>query len=269
MPLQPASGNAVISSAMARTLRIVLLLFVLATVAQWAWIERQRVTDWAQPLRVVAYPIDADDTDASRTYLAGLNRAAFAEIEQYFADEAQRHGLKLARPVEIDLGPRIAKQPPELPRQPGVLAALSWSLRMRFWAWRNDAYPGPKPHVRLFVVYHDPARSPRLAHSTGLSKGMIGVVRVFASKSQQAANNVVIAHELLHTFGATDKYDLSTNLPLFPDGYAEPGANPRFPQRHAEIMAGRIPRSASEAQIPAGLDETLIGARTAAEIHWR
>lgn len=254
---------------MTRALRIVLLLFALATVAQWAWIERQRVTEWAHPLRVVAYPVDADDTEAARSYLAGVDAAAFAEVEDYFAEQAKRYGLKLARPVEIFLGPRVANQPPELPSGSSVLGALSWSLRMRFWAWRNDDYPGPKPHVRLFVVYHDPAKSPRLAHSTGLAKGMIGVVRVFAAKSQQRVNNVVIAHELLHTFGASDKYDPSTNMPLFPDGYADPGANPRFAQRHAEIMAGRIPRSPFAAEIPASLDETLIGARTAVEIHWR
>lgn len=269
LQLQPETSNAVTFCAMARALRIALLLFALATVAQWAWIERQRVTDWEHPLRVVAYPIDADATGASRAYLAELNAADFSEIEEYFADQARRYGLKLARPVEMYLGPRVAKQPPELPKASSVLGALSWSLRMRFWAWRNDDYPGPKPHVRLFVVYHDPASSPRLAHSTGLSKGMIGVVRVFAAKSQQRVNNVVIAHELMHTFGATDKYDPSTNMPLFPVGYADPSANPRFPQRHAEIMAGRRPRSLFEAEIPSSLEETLIGARTASEIHWR
>lgn len=261
--------DAVTFFAMGRVIRIALLLFVLATVAQWAWIERQRVTDWAHPLRVVVYPIDADGTESSSAYLAGQDRSVFAEIEEFLANEGRRYGLKLARPVEMSLGPRVASQPPDLPRESGVLAALSWSLRMRFWAWRHDDYPGPKPHVRLFVVYHDPARSPRLAHSTGLAKGMIGVVRVFAEKSQERVNNVVIAHELLHTFGATDKYDYATNMPRFPDGYADPAANPRFPQRHAEIMAGRRPLSMFEAEIPTSLGQTLIGAGTAAEIHWR
>lgn len=254
---------------MARTLRIALLLFVLATVAQWAWLERQRVKEWKHPMRVVVYPIDADGTDASRAYVDRLDAAAFAEIADYFAEEAQRYGLPLARPVEMYLGPRVASQPPELPREQTVLGALSWSLRMRYWAMRNDDYPGPRPHVRMFVAYHDPARSPRVAHSTGLAKGMIGVVRAFAIPAQHRMNNVVIAHELLHTFGATDKYDFATNMPRFPDGYADPGANPRFPQQRAEIMGGRIPRSPFAAEIPASLDQTVIGERTAAEIHWR
>jgi hypothetical protein len=254
---------------MSRSIRIALLLFVLATVAQWAWMERQRVTDWAHPLRVVVYPIDADRTAASNAYVAGLDRSALVEIEDFLAAEAGRHGLGLARPVEIALGPRVHALPPEVPAQAGVVRALAWSLRMRVWAWRHDDHPGPRPHVRLFVVHHDPARSPRLAHSTGLAKGMIGVVHVFAAQSQARANNVVIAHELLHTFGASDKYDPATNLPRFPDGYADPAATPRHPQRQAEIMAGRRPLSMVDAETPASLDETLIGDRTAAELHWR
>jgi hypothetical protein len=82
------------------------------------------------------------------------------------------------------------------------------------------------------------------------------------------SNAVIIAHELLHTVGATDKYDFATNLPRFPDGYAEPERTPRYPQAFAEIMGGRIPVSEIRADIPVTLDQTLIGAATAAEIGW-
>jgi len=40
---------------------------------------------------------------------------------------------------------------------------------------------------------------------------------------------VVIAHELLHTVGATDKYDPATNESSLPEGYAEPDKIPLFP----------------------------------------
>jgi hypothetical protein len=118
------------------------------------------------------------------------------------------------------------------------------------------------------VWYHDPAVSPRLPHSTGLQKGLIGVVNAFAASDLEGSNNVVIAHELLHTLGATDKYDPSGNLPLFPDGYANPEARPRVPQKRAEIMAGRIPISETQAETPAGMAQVVIGARTAREINW-
>ena len=97
---------------------------------------------------------------------------------------------------------------------------------------------------------------------------MIVIANAFASAEQEGANNVVIAHELLHTFGATDKYDPATNMPIYPEGFAEPDAQPLLPQQRAEIMGGRIPRSRSEADIPRSLEQTMIGATTAREIHW-
>jgi hypothetical protein len=82
-------------------------------------------------------------------------------------------------------------------------------------------------------------------------------------------NNVVITHEFLHTLGATDHYDLATNLPLYPDGYADPDLKPLLPQRFAEIMAGRTPKSQTEAVIPESLDSVVIGSKTAMEINWQ
>jgi hypothetical protein len=139
---------------------------------------------------------------------------------------------------------------------------------MRYWAWWHDTHKGPRPDVRIFVSYHDPARSSRLPHSTGLQKGLLGVVNAFASADMDGSNNVVIAHELLHTLGATDKYDFSANLPVYPDGYAEPDAKPLHPQRRAEIMAGRIPLSDSRADTPHGMHQVVIGQKTAREINW-
>jgi len=66
-------------------------------------------------------------------------------------------------------------------------------------------------------------------------------VHLFAARSQAAQNDIVIAHELLHTFGATDKYDAGSDAPRYPEGFAEPQREPRYPQRYAEIMAGRVP----------------------------
>ena len=79
-------------------------------------------------------------------------------------------------------------------------------------------------------------RVSRVATRSGLQKGLIGVVNAFASDEQAAQNNVVIAHELLHTVGATDKYDPRTNQPSHPDGYAEP-------DRAAAACRRRSPRS--------------------------
>jgi hypothetical protein len=95
---------------------------------------------------------------------------------------------------------------------------------------------------------------------------MVGIVNAYAGKRQAGTNNVVIAHEFLHTLGATDKYDPASGMPDFPLGFAEPDRTPRFPQRFAEIMGGRIAISKTDAMVPKNLKFVTIGAQTAEEI---
>ena len=72
-----------------------------------------------------------------------------------------------------------------------------------------------------------------------MQKGLIGVVHAFAQRQMAGTNNIVITHELLHTLGATDKYEPGSGAPLFPIGFADPSQKPLYPQEAAEIMAGR------------------------------
>ncbi|MEI2420481.1 hypothetical protein V6O07_09410, partial [Arthrospira platensis SPKY2] len=79
-----------------------------------------------------------------------------------------------------------------------------------------------------------------MQHSLGLQKGLIGLVNGYAGEEHAGRNNLVAAHELLHTLGATDKYDMDTLEPIWPDGYADPTQFPLYPQTRAEIMSGRL-----------------------------
>lgn len=255
--------------AMLKFLRIAILLIILATVAQEAWLATSRATSWRDPLRVAIYPLNGDGSAATAGYLKGLRPSAFGQIEDFFAEEAQRHALSLARPVSITLAQPISELPPQPPRNGSAFDNVAWSLKMRWWAWRHDAVPGAKPQIRLFVLYFDPASHDRLPHSVAVQRGMIGLVNAFATQAMAGSNAMIIAHELLHTVGATDKYDPASNLPYFPNGYAEPERTPRHPQTFAEIMGGRIPITEASAEIPASLALVLIGPATAAEIGWR
>jgi hypothetical protein len=145
---------------------------------------------------------------------------------------------------------------------------MLWSLKLRYYRWRALAASSPRPQIALFLLYHDPALTRSVPHSAGLQRGLTAVVHLFASPAQDAQNRIVITHELLHTFGATDKYDLATGLPSYPDGFAEPQLTPRFPQRLAEIMAGRMPVSAAQARLPESLEDERVGPLTAREIGW-
>jgi hypothetical protein len=252
---------------MFRLLRIFVLVLILIGVAWATWSAKARTTSWEYPLRVAIFPVDADGSPATQRYVRSLSVETFQPIAEFMRQEAGRYGLLLATPVEMYLAPEIRGAPPPPPFGGNMLQVMLWSLQMRFWAATN-AKLEPKPHVRMFVLYHDPARVTRVAHSLGLQKGLIGVVNAFASAGQDGENNVVIAHELLHTVGATDKYDPRTNQPAYPDGFADPDREPRYPQDYAELMAGRLPISEAEAEMPRGLSQMLIGTKTAREINW-
>lgn len=249
---------------MHRNLRILLLLFVLAAIAGLQFGERLWVRSNAHPLEVAIYPIAADAAGAD--YLPRVRVDDYQEIATFLASEAQRWRHRLVTPARITLEAPIRDLPPPAEAH-SVLEAIQSSLRMRWYAFRHTPFWGSLGTVRLFVLYHEVRPDLPLPESHGLQKGLFGVVHVFASDAQRAQNNVVIAHELLHVLGASDKYDLR-GQPLDPTGLADPYAQPRYPQFKAEIMAGRIAVSASEAVIPKSLAETTIGYATAAEIGW-
>lgn len=255
---------------MFRTLRITVLLALLLAVGVGSWQTTRRIASWDVPLRVAIHPIAGDGSDATRRYVASLTSQTFQPIERFIADEAGRYDVKTSfgDHLRIRLGLEVREKPPPPPIDGSVLAVMWWSLKLRYWAWSVATPIKPAPDVTLFVVYFDPKDNDALEHSLGIEKARIGVVNAFAAESLAGTNNVVIAHELLHTVGASDKYDPRTHQPRFPEGYARPDASPRLPQRFAEIMAGRIPVSEAESTLPPSLNATLIGEETAREIGW-
>ena len=251
-----------------KKLRILILLLVLFLVAAGSWLTQWRTTSWEKPLVVAIYPINGDGSEKSAAYIENLSLEEFDDIEAFFRDEAEQFQLALKQPVDIVMGPVLNEHPPAPPKDRNMLGVVWWSLKMRLWAKSVANDVGPPAHIQIFVLYNDPNVSQRLAHSLGLQKGLLGVVHAFASSRQAAGNNVVIAHELLHTVGASDKYDLHTNQPLYPAGYAEPDKEPALPQEFAELMAGRIPLSQDEARQVRDLGLVMIGEYSAREIRW-
>jgi len=251
-----------------RSVRILLLLVLLFFVAMNSWLSRLRSTDWNDPLWLVVYPVNGDGSAVTQRYIDTLDRHSFHAIETFVAREAARYGVSIREPVTVRLAPQVSDSPPLPPPGGNTLSVMLWSLKLRYWAYTNDNFEGPRPDVQMFVVYYDPQRHDRLRHSLGIQKGLIGVVNAFAAPDLSPTNNVVIAHELLHTLGATDKYHPETNQPLYPVGYAEPERTPLHPQRQAEIMGGRIALSEQHAEMPGSLEQCVVGPRTALEIRW-
>jgi hypothetical protein len=249
-------------------LRILILLLVLLAVALTTWQDRYRSTRWREPLYVAIYPIAADDSPVTTQYVESLDAARFQPVDLFFKREGERYHLQAPLPVKTRLRAQLRDQPPLRAPDAGILATALWSLRLRYWAWRAGGKVNEPEDIRIFVLYHDPALTPSVPHSLGLTKGLIGVVYAFAAPDMDGENAVVIAHELLHTVGATDKYAPGDNSPRFPDGYGQPNQIPLYPQLTAEIMAGRRMLDAHRWQQAESLDEVVIGPATALEIRW-
>jgi hypothetical protein len=252
-----------------RNVRILLLLLVLLAVALRTWLDRIETQSWQRTLWVGIYPYNGDGTAQAQRYVEALSVQDFADIEEFLSREGERYGLALAQPVHIELYPQGAQLPPLLEPGAGHLGGAWWSLKLRWFAATATAAPGrAPPRIRMFVLFHDPATLQTVPDSHGLQKGLVGIVHAFADRTMNGRNNIVIAHELLHTVGASDKYDLGSDEPLYPIGFADRDRKPLFPQDEAEIMAGRRPLSAHEWEMPRSLRGVVVGPETALEIRW-
>ena len=252
-----------------KTVRIAVLLSILALVAIYTNEQRYSAQAWKEPLEIVIYPINAEGSDAIKQFIRTLGDETFAEIDQFTARSSAPYYLRTQQPTRTRIGPQVMLLPPANP-DPGanIFSVIYWSLKYRYWAWKHTPDNDSNFHrVRIFVLYHETQPGRELEHSLGMNKGLLGLVHAFASKDMQGQNNVVIAHEMLHTVGATDKYD-AEGEPIFPEGFAEPKKNKRYPQRRAEIMAGRIPLVPDKSVMPIGLRKCVVGDVTAREIRW-
>lgn len=250
-----------------KQIRILLLLIVLLLVVHNVFNDRARIASWEVPLFVSVYPVNADGSEVVDGFMASLAAADFQPIAEKMRSEARRWNVALQTPIYIELAEATDNPPPPTPIHGNVLQRMWWVLRLRWWRWRFDDQ-GRDPDIVVIARYHVPVAGRVLPHSIGLERVRIAIANLFASEAMQGQNRVVILHELLHTVGASDKYDLETNLPIYPQGYAEPDRRPRYPQRLAEIMAGRIPVDRGRAEQAPSLERTIIGPETADELGW-
>ncbi len=249
--------------------RVTFLLLVFVALAFYTKTQKLKSRNWTSPLDVVIYPMNSENSPIVEDYITRLNSSSFKEIDVFFEQEAEHYQLIIQQPIKTTLGNTLQTFPPAAPTPPfGFIEAAWWSMKLRYWAYNNTPDDKSNLHrVRVFVHYHETVDNKRLDHSLGLDKGLLSVVHAFASKDQEQQNNIVIAHELLHTVGATDKYDRN-NQPVFPDGYADPEQLPLFPQSQAEIMTAKIPLSQLDSEMAESLNYCIIGQTTAKEINW-
>lgn len=250
------------------SLRTVFIVGALCSVLFSTWYEWTVPRQWQQPLRAIVYPINLSGSAAVQARIDALQTQDFTPIVQWLSEQARPYSLAAKVPLEVTLGPAITTPPPLHSNHFSAWSNVWWSLKMRLWGWLHTPWEGLQLGVsRAYVVYHDAESAQPLPPSLGMSRGMMSLVHLHGDPALHQRQLVVIAHELLHTVGAHDKYDRS-GLPVWPHGFANPSQTPRFPQRAAEIMAGRIALSHSFAAPATTLAQTRIGEHSAREIGW-
>lgn len=252
-----------------KNFRILILLLLLATIAIYVKDQKLVTQGWYKTLDIVIYPINPSGSPIVGRYIDSLKDKSFISIDNFIRRESEKYDIITGNPTKTRLGQTLQMAPPAPPELGGgPIKAILWSLKLRWWIWQhapkeeNDKYL-----IRMFVLYHDPAITTERKHSVGLQKGLVGIVNAYGVQSQARQNKIVIAHEFLHTVGASDKYDNYGN-PMVPDGLGNPNQSPLYPQKYTEIMAGRRAINANRAEMPNGFKRILIGNKTAQEIGW-
>lgn len=253
-------------------LRVAVLLAVLGVVVLYALadVRRRRArNDWRRTLNaalvlVRAQPVDGAGVEALRSRLGRMEQRLDQEMRRYRPTSAAPFRLALFGPVDSP-GP-----PPALATD-GLLDLLRYNMTLERWCGRVDRAAGLKAagfDARVYVVVRPPVRR---GHWTveGVSQehGRIGLVAIELDAGMADLALFVGVHELMHTLGATDKYD-AWGQPLVPQGLAEPDLVPRYPQRFTELMARHRPLSPERNALPESIDDLRVGEATAREIGW-
>jgi hypothetical protein len=252
-----------------KNFRILALLIILATVAIYVKDQKLVTQGWYKTLNIVVYPINPSNSLLVEKYINSLSTQSFSRIDKMIKRESKKYNIVSSAPTKTRLGESLNISPPAPPSpDSNILNIILWSLKLRIWVWQNAPDEINNKHlIRMFVLYHDPAITPQLQHSVGLQKGLVGIVNAYGAKSQAIQNNMVIAHEFLHTVGASDKYDAQGN-PIAPDGLGDPDQSPLYPQKNTELMAGRRALSSAHSEMPNSFKRIVIGEKTAREIGW-
>jgi hypothetical protein len=253
-------------------LRVSLLLAILSLVALRGgidWYERRVRTSWHRPLSVALVLVERDVIEPSTLALVH-DRAR--ELEQRLAIEYRRHAGREFAPVSFVVTTAVKiDQPPPKMREQTVLGLVSSTYDRWRWTRDIDALAGVDPSAydaRVYLVMKQARQDLAFVEGDSELGGRVAVAQVDIEPAMVDLSLFVVAHELMHTLGASDKYDTEGRA-VYPSGFAEPTRFRLYPQPGAEVMARNVPVAARSERPPNTLDELFVGETTAREIGWR
>jgi hypothetical protein len=256
--------------------RVSILLFILFVVVLYAvrdyW-SRQARRSWNRTLDVAIVLVRVDGERRVEDEAVGLFVERSGALEERLHAEALRYRPGAPKPFRFRVhGPvDVASKPPE-PASDGAVDLAKHAARLAAWLRDVDPRAGIVAEhwdTRIYVSVRRPKsrRAPAFVEGLSQKNGRIGLVSVDLDASMVDLTLFVVAHELMHTLGATDKYD-ELGRPRVPEGLAEPDRSPLYPQPFAEVMARNRLLSPGTDAIPESLDELAVGRLTAKEIGW-
>ena len=252
-------------------IRVAILLGILVVVAVFALTDfhrRRARKDWDHTLSVAVVLLD-DSGGALDPKVLERFQDRIPALEARLASEQGRYRTGAPPPFAITVfGPvAVATPPPAPPNEDGVVALAKHSLATSRYYEPIDERAGLAAKAydsRIYVVVHRSTVGSSFAEGSSEQDGRMGTVGVEIGDGSVDLALIVVAHELFHTLGATDKYD-ATGRVKRPDGLAEPelGADQRF----VELMARTRPIRGEE-RYPDVIDDVAVGPVTAKEIGW-
>jgi hypothetical protein len=251
--------------------RVSVLLSILIALLLWGahdWSDRRARVAWQKPLRVALVLVTREPVPEHTLQL--LTGRSF-DLERRLAREYARYTGRSGTPIEIIVRGVAsgADAPPGLAGE-GVLDLVCYAARQ--WRWTNaidrQAHVERGYDARVYLVLK-PALGQGPAFVEGESEygGRVGIAQADIAPEMLDFSLFVVAHELFHTLGATDKYD-EAGQARFPGGFAEPQRAQLYPQPGAEVMARGVPLAAGSERPPETLDELFVGEATARELGW-
>jgi len=255
-----------------RQIRIAALLALLVTVVLFAYTDvrsRSRRNEWTAPLHVALVLLEEAPVDPLA--VQKLRARTTALETQLQAEEARYRPAPLA-PIRFEIfGPAHVSRQPPAPEGPGLWDLIRYTWELRRYVHAIDEAMGIDSgqfDSRVYTTIRPPVGT-EPTHVEGRSEngGRIAQVHVELDGDMADLALIVMTHELLHTLGATDKYDASGRT-LVPDGLADPTRQPLFPQDRVEVMARNRPTAPGVEVVPTTLPELGVGPLTAREIGW-
>ncbi len=253
-------------------IRVGVLLSILGLVLAYAAYDiqsRRARNRWDHTLDVAVIilrrdPVDTAVTDALHDRLSALEDRFESELKRYRPGAPRPFALQFFGPIDV-----IEDVP--TPTGDGLVALVKHNWRLFWYLHSVDTLAKLDSHIfdsRVYVVVHRPTRRERtMVEGASEQGGRVGTVGVELDGTMADFPLIVVGHELLHTLGASDKYDASGNA-LIPAGLAEPDRVPLYPQKFVEVMARNRPIGPGQEVVPQGLDELAVGPATAREIGW-